>query len=139
MKPALIFPDAMLAVIEALKIKLDLVSSEYVTAYTIGTRVPGDKSLDKADLPYILIRLDGSTLNRVADEEATVRIAVWHVSEAKGLQLAQVCRALLLSYEGDSKIRAVQSLTGIIPSSDPESGDPLSSFTVAVHLRPSTL
>lgn len=139
MKPAIIFPDAMLAVIEALKLKLDLVSNEYVTNYTIGTRVPGDKSLDKSTLPYILVRLDGSTLSRVVDETATVRVAVWHISESKGLALAGVLRALLLSYEGDSKIRAIQSLTGIIPSSDPESGDPLSSFTVAVHLRPLTL
>lgn len=129
----------MLAVIEALKIKLELVSSEHVTTYTIGTRIPGDKSLDKASLPYILIRLDGSTLDRVVDETATIRVAVWHTSEAKGLALCQVLRALLLSYEGDSKIRAVQSLTGTIPASDPESGDPLSSFTVAVHLRPITL
>ena len=139
MKPTIIFRDAMLAVIEVLKSKLDTVSSEYVTTYTIGTRVPGDKSLDKSTLPYILVRLDGSSLSKVVDEEATIRVAVWHSSEAKGLQLAQVIRALLLSYEGDSKIRAIQSLTGTVPASDPESGDPLSSFTVAVRLRPITL
>jgi hypothetical protein len=138
-KPAIIFPDAMLAVIEALKLKLETVSAEHVTTYTIGTRVPGDKSLDKSTLPYILVRLDGSSLSRVVDETATIRIAVWHSSESKGLALAGVLRALLLSYEGDSKIRAIQSLTGTVPASDPESGEPLSSFTVAVHLRPITL
>lgn len=139
MKPTIIFPDAMLAVVEVLRDRLELVDQTYVEGFTVGTKVPADKSLDKRVLPYILVRLDGSTLTQQVNEEATIRISVWHSTEAKGIALAQACRALLLSYGGGAKIRVIQPLTGTIPSSDPESGDPLSSFTVAVSLRPFTL
>lgn len=139
MKPAIIFPDPMLAVVEVLRDRLEMVDQTYVQGFTVGTKVPADKSLDKKLLPYILVRLDGSTLTQQANEEATIRISVWHRTEAQGIALAQACRALLLSYGGGAKIRVIKPLTGTIPSSDPESGDPLSSFTVAVSLRPSTL
>ena len=137
MKPMIIFPDAMLAVVETLRDRLEMIDQG--TGVTVGTKIPFDRSLDKSNLPYVLVRLDGSTLSRQVDEAATVRVSVWHSTEAKGLALAQACRALLLSYEGGAKIRVITPLTGAIPSSDPESGDPLSSFTVAVRLRPSTL
>lgn len=129
----------MLAVVEILRDRLEMVDQTYVEGFTVGTKVPADKSLDKKRLPYILVRLDGSTLTQQVNEEATIRISVWHSTEAKGIALAQACRALLLSYGGGAKIRVIKPLTGTIPSSDPESGDPLSSFTVAVSLRPSTL
>jgi hypothetical protein len=139
MKPTIIFPDPMLAVVEVLRDRLEMVDQTYVEGFTVGTKVPADKSIDKKFLPYILVRLDGSTLTQQVNEEATIRISVWHRTEAQGIALAQACRALLLSYGGGAKIRVTKPLTGTIPSSDPESGDPLSSFTVAVVLRPSTL
>ena len=139
MKPTIIFPDAMLAVVEVLRDRLETVDQSYVEGFTVGTKVPADRSLDTATLPYILVRLDGSTLTQQANEEATIRVSVWHSTEAKGIALAQACRALLLSYGGGTKIRVIKPLTGTLPTSDPESGDPLSSFTVAVSLRPSTL
>lgn len=139
MKQAIVFPDAMLATVTVLRTRLATLSQTYAAGVTVGTKVPADKSLNKTHLPYILVRLDGSTLRQQVDEEATVRISVWHTTEAKGLALAQACRALLLSYGGGTDIRVITPLTGPIPTSDPESGDPLSSFTVAVRLRPSTL
>lgn len=139
MKPSIIFPDAQLAVVETLRERLEMVDQSYVAGFTVGTKIASDRSLDNPSLPYILVRLDGSSLTQRVDEEATVRVAVWHTSEAQGLALAQACRALLLSYEGGAKIRVITPLSGAVPTSDPESGDPLSSFTVAVRLRPSTL
>lgn len=139
MKPTLIFPDAMLAVIEVLRDKLADVDASYAQGFKVGTKVPNDKSLDAPSLPYILVRLDGSTLTQQVNEEASIRISVWHKTEAKGLALAQAARAVLLSYEGGAKIRVINPLTGVIPTSDPESGEPLSSFTVAAKLRPTNL
>lgn len=139
MKPIITFPDAMLAVVEALRDRLELVDQAYAQGTTVGTKVPTDKSLDKKHVPYILVRLDGSTLTQQVNEEATIRVSVWHSTEAKGIALAQACRALLLSFEGNAQIRVCKPLSGVIPTSDPESGDPLSSFTVAVSLRPLTL
>lgn len=139
MKPAIIFPDAMLAVVEVLRDKLDHVDQAYAQGVTVGTRVPNDKSIDAPSLPYVMVRLDGSSLTQRVDEEALIRIAVWHTSESKGISLAQAARAVLLAYEGGQKIRVINPLTGPVPTSDPESGEPLSSFTVAVKLRPTNL
>lgn len=139
MKPRIIFPDAQLAVIELLRSTIGTVSQSFATGTTFGTKVPDDRSIDTASLPYVLIRMDGSSLARRLDEEATIRISVWHKTEAQGLALAQALRALLLSHEGNSSIRVITPLSGPVPTSDPESGDPLSTFTVAVRLRPQTL
>lgn len=139
MKPRIVFPDPMLAVVELLRDNFQTITLDYAQGVTIGTRVPTDRALDKSYLPYVLVRLDGSTLTQQVNEAATIRISVWHTTEAKGIALAQVCRALLLSHEGGTNIRVVKPLTGPIPSSDPESGDPLSTFTVSVSLRPLTL
>lgn len=139
MKPRIIFPDPMLAAVELLRDSFQSINLDYAQGVTIGTRVPEDKALDKSYLPYVLVRLDGSTLIQQVHEQATIRISVWHSTEAKGIALAQVCRALLLSFEGGTKIRVVKPLTGPIPSSDPESGEPLSTFTVALTMRPLTL
>lgn len=139
MKTTIIFPDAMLAVIDVLRDKLDHVDQDVVSGYSIGTKIPQDKTIDAPSLPYIMVRLDGSSLDKRLDEEATIRVAVWHKTEAQGLALAQVARAVLLSYEGGPAIRVINPLSGAIPSSDPESGAPLSSFTVAVKLRPTNL
>lgn len=139
MKPRIIFPDAQLAIVTLLREQLATLDFTYVDGFTVGTKVPGDKSLDDSHLPYILVRLDGALTSKRVDEDATIRISVWHKTEAQGLALAQACRALLTSYEGGSTIRVITSLTGPVPTSDPESGDPLSTFTVAVRLRPTTL
>lgn len=139
MKPRIIFPDAQLAVVTLLRTLLTPLSQNYTLGFTVGTKVPDNRSIDKSYLPYILVRLDGSLTNHRVDEDATIRISVWHKTEAQGLALAQACRALLTSYEGGSQIRVITPLTGPVPTSDPESGDPLSSFTVSVRLKPSTL
>ena len=139
MKPAIIFPDAMLAVVEVLRDKLDNLDPSYAAGVTVGTKVPNDKSIDAPQLPYVMVRLDGSSLTQRVDEEATIRVAVWHTSEALGLALAQAARAVLLAFEGSAKIRVINPLSGVIPTSDPESGEPLSSFNVAVKLRPTNL
>lgn len=134
MKQAFTFPDAQLAVVTLLRAKLDTLAVG--EGATVGTKLPSDKSLDKPSLPYVMVRLDGSTLDKYIDEEATIRISVWHKTEALGLALAQAARAVLLAYEGGSEIRVIKPLTGAIPTSDPESGESLTSFTLAVKLRP---
>ena len=139
MKPAIIFPDAMKAVVDVIRQQLTQTSLPVAQSATVGTRVPVTTAAERSSLPYVLVRLDGSALNRQVDEVASIRIAIWHTTEANGLALAQIIRALLLAYPGDNSIRAINPLTGPIPTSDPESGDPLSSFTVAVRLRPSNL
>lgn len=104
----------------------------------IGTRTPHGTDKHTRTNPFVMVRLDRVALDRNLDESATVRVTVWHASEAKSLALAQLCRGLLLAYMGDSNVRAYQALAGPIPAGDPESGEPLSFFTVAARLRPTS-
>lgn len=108
---------------------------------TVGARIPFTRSLDSPSLPYVLVRVDAaSSADRFAtDERSTVRVAVWGTDEESAYLLARQVRAILLAASGDAKIRAFTPLAGVVPTSDPESGTPLSSFTVAALMRPLTL
>lgn len=139
MKPLVVFPDPQLAVVEILRTKLAGRSESYAIGASVGTVMPDGEARTKKSAPYVMVRLDATASRYPADETATIRVSVWHASEAKSLALAQLCRALLLSYEGGEKIRVATALSGPIPAGDPESGDPLSTFTVATRLRPNPL
>ncbi len=137
MKPAVVFPDPMLAVLEILR---DRLPATEAATLSLGTLSP-DEFADGAfpGKPYAMVRLDFASTRYPIVETATIRVGVWGDSEAKGLRLAQVVRAVLLSYEGGSKVRSVSPLTGPYPTEDPDDGTPLSYFTVAARLRPTSL
>lgn len=139
MKPLVVFPDPQLAVVELLRTKLSARAETFATGATVGTVTPDGEARTLTSAPYVMVRLDATASRYPVDETATIRVSVWHSSEAKSLALGQLCRALLLSYEGGEKIRVATPLTGPIPAGDPESGDPLSTFTVAIRLRPDPL
>lgn len=137
MKPLVTFPDPMLAVLEILR---DRLPATEAAALNLGTILPEDHAEGAfPGLPYAAVRLDATAPGYPVTETATIRVAIWAASEAKGLRLAQVVRAVLAAYEGGPKVRSLSPLTGPYPSSDPESGAPLSYLTVAARLRPTTL
>jgi hypothetical protein len=138
-KPLVVFPDAQLAIVELLRAELADRTESFAGNAVVGTIMPNGDDPNPKSAPYIMVRLDGTSTRYPVDETADIRVAVWHSSEAKSLALAQLCRALLLAHAGSQTIRVVTPLTGPIPASDPESGDPLSSFTVAARLRPNPL
>jgi hypothetical protein len=123
------FPDAMLAVLNILRAAMP--------AIRFGS-VQQHETTDKPT-PYVMVRLDGSTVIYPVVETATIRVSVWHSTEADGLALGQRVRAVLCGYPGGSEVRSIAPLTGSIPTTDPDTGLPLSSFTVAVRLRPTSL
>jgi hypothetical protein len=134
-----IFPDAMLAIVNLLRTRIAHNNDSIFRAIKIGTRVPETRNERTLENPFVLVRLDGSKLNFRVDEIATIRLVIWHGSEDRAIALAQRIRAILLDYSGDENIRTISSLVGISSTSDPESGTPLSAFTVAVRLRPQTI
>jgi hypothetical protein len=121
-----VFPDPMLAVLEVLRPTMPTV--------TFGTLLP--EEMATTPVPYVMVRLDGSFSRLRVEKTATVRISVWHSTESAGLSLAETIEGVLCGYPGGSKVRAVTPLTGAFPTNDPDTGSPLSSFTVAVRLRP---
>jgi predicted small lipoprotein YifL len=132
-KPAVVFPDPMLATLTVLRA---LAPSEA----TYGTKQPEEFPADNVPTPpYAMVRTDFQQTAYPVLQTATIRVTVWGASEASGLALAGRLMAYLLSYAGDTEVRGFGDLTGPLPTTDPDTGRPISTFTVAARLRPAPL
>lgn len=124
------FPDPRLAALTVLR-------AIAPNDATYGTK-PLDAFADAASptMPYVMVAVDAVFRPRTPLETATIRVTVWHDDEFACNALARTLRANLLAYEGGADVRSFGALTGPIPTSDPDTGTPLSTFTVAARLRP---
>ncbi|MFI7069550.1 hypothetical protein [Micromonospora sediminicola] len=106
---------------------------------TFGTkRLEDFPEGDVPALPYGLVALDGTTVAQRVTATAAVRVAVWADDDAAGYDLAEDLHASLLAYEGGPQIRGFGPQLGPIPTTDPDTGRPMSYFTVRARLRPRT-
>lgn len=138
-KPVAVFGDVRAAALSALRDLLAARTEPYAAGAELGTRVPGDRSTDVPHLPYVLVVLDGTpTVQYPISAISALRVTVWHTSEEQAHDLAQLCMGLLLAYSGPV-IARVRPGTGVLPSTDPDSGTPIASFTVAPHTRASVV
>jgi hypothetical protein len=130
--PAIMFPDAQLAVRDRLRELLAASNQTYAQGVTVSTKPP------KADapLPYVQVRTDANTRDARLNGRATVRILVWHADEGLGVKLASLAEALLIHGGGSDRVRNVAALAGPVPVGDSETGEPLSFFSVTAYLRP---
>lgn len=125
------FPDPIAATLSVLRARFpDFVDT---TGVASGHSLPTDRGRSS---PFVQVQADATETRYPVLETSTVRVTVWHTSTAKALALAQLVRGLLLAYSGGAEVRTFSTLTGPIPASDPDSGDPLAYFTVAARLRP---
>lgn len=107
---------------------------------TVSARVPMERSLDAETLPLLVVTLDALRGDRHrADSRADVRVLAYAVGDAETFDLARRAEAALLSSAPSAEVRAYLPLSGPVPASDPESGAPLSAFTVEALLRPVTI
>ena len=132
-RPLVTFPDARMTTLAVLR------ASDRLTGVEFGTKPYDVEAADPPALPYAAVALDGARGQWPVVQVATIRVSVWHETEAEGEALAALVRAVLLAYSGDTDVRSFGELTGPIPTTDPDSGGPLSFFTVAARLRPITL
>jgi hypothetical protein len=103
---------------------------------TFGIRRPAARTFDPA-LPYVMVANDGETGRTNADQTANVRVTVWAASAEQARLLAAWARAVLLASHGDgTHVRHYSRQTGMLPTTDPDTGNPICSFTVAARLRP---
>jgi hypothetical protein len=130
-----IFPDPVLLVIAALRADLAADTSPEAASATVGRKAPGEGFTPAA--PYVQVSHDGSTVSLGVTEETSVRVAVYHRSDALGLALVQRCRALLLDHRAPL-LRSITPGPGPFQTEDPDSGGPLSYLTLSVRTRPTT-
>lgn len=137
MDTAILFPDAQRAARDLLRALLAGRSEPEAAGVTVSTRgLPGAD--EDRSLPYVQVRSDGKFRNSRLDGRATIRVIVWHTDEGLAEDLAALCEALILAATS-TDIRSVSPVAGPIPTGDPDTGLPLSFFTITARLRPRQL
>lgn len=133
---AIRFPDAQPIVRDLLKARLAGRTEPSVLGVTVSTRpVPEGDAVPR---PYVRVRSFGSSRDSRLNGQSTVRVSVWHRDEGLALDLALIAEALLLE-AGSDKVRGFTSDAGPLPTEDPDTGEPLSFFTLTARLRPESL
>ena len=127
--PLAVPPDAEHVVIDYLTTALALRAQDV----TVGVDIP--TTWTTTTKPHVQVALDGTPrLTYPVTAAATVRITAWSASTTTAKGLVSLCMGLMLSHPGDINIGSVQSLTGVLPTRDPDSGAQLASVTVRVNL-----
>ena len=131
---AVLFPDARLATRDALIALLSTRAEPEAAGAVVST-----KPVDPVGVrPYVRVQVDGSSRTPRLDGQQVVRISIWHRDEGLGFALARLCEALLLGHSTPA-VRSFGDRTGPLPTEDPDTGDPLSYFTLTARLRPTQL
>lgn len=134
---AIVFPDPQRAVRDLIRVLLTGRAEPYATGATVSTRAPS--GTDEAPvLPYVQVRSDGRYRDARLNGRATVRVTVWHRDEGLGESLAALIEGLLLA-ASSADVRGCGPLVGPIPTGDPDTGAPMSYFTITARLRPRQL
>jgi hypothetical protein len=134
---AILFPDPQLAVRDLLRSLLTGRTEPVAANAKVSTKdLPGAD--ENRALPYVQIRSDGSFRDSRLNGRATVRVLVWHTDEGRAQALALLCEALILAARSDD-VRSVSPVSGPIPTGDPDTGLPLSFFTITARLTPRQL
>lgn len=126
-----LFPDALLATLSVLR---TLAPAEA----TYGTKFLEEfPDGDIPTLPYVRLDIDATDVQWPVLATVGLRVMVWDVTDAAGLARAWRLYGVLRRYGGGSEIRAFRDpATGPVPASDPDTGRPLTSFTIAALMRP---
>lgn len=128
---AVTFPDAQRATRDLLRALL----AGRLEPFATGAKVEVKPPAPDASLPYIQVISDGKFRDARLNGRASVRVVVWHKDVGLGEELASFCEALLLDSHS-AEIRGFSPLTGSIPTGDPDTGAPMSYFTLTARLNP---
>lgn len=124
-EPVVLYGDARAETITALRAAL----APRVEPYAAG--VPVDKAKPAGSAPVVVVP-SADVVGGVArvTQNATVRVQVWHCTDADAHDLAQLARALLLASTGGDHLQRFDPLAGPIVTVDPDTEQPLAWFTV---------
>ncbi|CCQ44667.1 putative uncharacterized protein [Pseudarthrobacter siccitolerans] len=131
---AVVFPDPRRAVRDLLKGLLAARSEPYALGVTVSTKAPTSSS----SLPFVQVKSDGRFRDSRLNGRATVRVLVYHRDEGLGEDLAALAEALLLE-SSSPQVRGFSPISGPLPTEDPDTGAPLSFFTITARLTPANL
>lgn len=135
MTPAVVFPDPLAATLAVLRDRVP----DHVPGAVFVTKDYDATDEDRPALPYARVTVDAAFGRYPATRSATVRIVAHAATAAQAATFADVCNALLLSYEGGPEVRSFGQGTGPLPATDPDTGAPIAAITVQARTRPTPL
>ena len=122
-------PDAERIVIDYLTAALAARSQDV----TVGVNVP--LTWTAGTKPHVQVGWDGTpVVSYPVVARASVRVTCWHASTTTAKAMAALCEGLLLSHPGGPGVASVKSLTGVLPTRDPDTGAQLAMIAVEVRL-----
>lgn len=132
------FPDPILETLAVLRAELP----GYVETADVscGSLQVEEATADPStSLPYLGVFLDGDDTRYPVTSSALLRLTVWAGEDWRALEIGKVARAILRDHAG-SKVRSYgDPSTGPLPSTDPDSGQPLTTQTLTARLKPEAL
>jgi len=133
-KPLATAPDVERVVIDYLTTAL----AAHGQDVTCGVNVP--TTWATGTKPHVQVGWDGTPeVQYPILWRTSVRITAWSSSTTTAKALAALCEALMCSHPGSATVASVQSLTGVLPTRDPDTGAQLASVSVRVNLRGAVL
>jgi len=134
-KPLVLYGDAQASAADYLRVALAGRPEPYTDGVTVGTRIPASRDLDTPALPYVMVVQDGpGQVRGLALTVVTLRSTTWASNEDVAYDLAQMCHGLLLLHSG-TVIRSTLPLLSVYPAVDPDTGEPIASFSITANLR----
>ena len=128
-KPLAVTPDAEHVVVDYLTTALAARAQDV----TVGVNVPS--AWTQGTKAHVQVGLDGTPSVRYPVlASASVRVTCWHATTTAAKALVALCEGLLCSHPGSAQIGSVRSLTGVLPTRDPDTGAQLASVSVRVNL-----
>jgi hypothetical protein len=136
MKPLTIYLDGQSELAVMLRDALAGRSEAFAAGARVNTRIPSGTEPYGAVVPLVVVRQDGNgrDLQRVRDS-VPYRVLVWHEDEDSAYDLSQLCHALVLAHDGEVISGVLAELTPFV-TRDPDTDEPMATFTVIAKLRP---
>lgn len=135
-RPLVVFGDAAAELANATRAALAERAEPYVTGVTVGVRIPTDRKPAEHPPPLVVFRQDGpGAVQHTANSRVTMRCSVWHQIDDDAFDLAQLVLAIISNHSG-TVIRSVIEPLSPYVTADPDTGEPLASFTMTANLRP---
>ncbi|QDF14185.1 tail terminator [Microbacterium phage GardenState] len=128
----ILFPDPQRATRDALRATLPAYGIDADVTMSRPSHTPGVPLAR----PHIRVRTGTPTRDTPASASALVRLTVFDRDEGAAMALAAKVEAILLAEASSSDVRSFGPVSGPVPGTDQDTGEPIALVTVQARLRP---
>lgn len=133
--PLTVYGDAQAALAEAVRAALAAESAPWAQDARVGTRVPTGAEPYAKTGPFVVVTQNApGTAQKRANFKAPIRVLVWHLTDDDAYDLTVYLHAVVLNHSGPT-VRSVNASLGPSVTADPDTGEPMGSFSVTANVR----